>query len=319
MRLSALSILLAGCLGSFDLAQQTAFDDAGIDVGEVPTVMDPFGPDDAGIVPQADLAPTTPTVVRYHPVGYAASTMHGPEMKLQKQDCRTCHGSDLSGGSSNISCDSCHSTGWRQTCNFCHGTDMTGLPPRDISGETDPTKISFPAHAKHAAGNISNPFGCTQCHRPNLDVMSNLHVFDTTPGRAEVLMAGGLSATGTYDATTKTCSSNYCHGNGQTTGTIAFDAAPRTCHSCHADITTSTLWGTMSGDHSRHLRISGITCVDCHNGVVATDPLTITDKTRHLDGKKNIQFSTTAAGITYNATTRRCTGSCHGKSHSDTW
>jgi hypothetical protein len=306
-------LTLSGCLTPIDYA---GLDDGGVDVGDTPDLSGAFGPDDAGNVAQDDLAGQSG---RYHPVGFSDPAMHGPEMKLQKQDCRTCHGAQLTGGASPVSCDSCHTPGWRTNCSFCHGSDATGLPPRDINGVTDATKISFPAHATHAAGNISNPFACTQCHRPNLDALSNLHIFDSTPARAEVLMAGGLSNTSTYDETTKTCANNYCHGNGQTGGTIAFNAAPRTCHDCHADITTSNLWATMSGAHRKHLNMNGVNCTTCHNGTVKTDPLVISDKTRHIDGKRNIAFNTDAAGITYDVNTRRCTGSCHGAGHNFTW
>lgn len=306
------AVAAAGCLGSFPAMPP----DGGVDVGEDPDLAGVFGIDDAAVVPQDDLGGITG---RYHPVGYEASTVHGPEMKLQKQDCRLCHGSDLTGGSSNVSCDSCHTPNWRTTCTFCHGGangDTTGLPPRDISGETDPTKISFPAHAAHASGRITTVLACTQCHNGHVDVLSPGHIFDGTPGRAEVFQGGGLSPAAIYDPTTKTCAQSYCHGNGQgPNGTIVYNAAPRTCHDCHPDITTPARWGSMSGEHSRHLNLSGVTCTECHNGTVATDPSVISDKTRHIDGKKNIQFNTDAAGITYNATTNSCSGSCHGKGH----
>src|SRR4051812_32454995 len=174
-------LLLPGCLSPIE----GGTDDGGVDVGDPMDLAGAFGPEDAGDVTQSDLAGQTG---RYHPVGFADPAQHGPEMKLQKQNCRTCHGAQLMGGSSPVTCDSCHTPGWRTNCQFCHGHDATGVPPRDINGVTDVTKISFPAHAAHVAGRISNAFACAQCHRPNLDVMSNLHVFDTTPARAEVFM-----------------------------------------------------------------------------------------------------------------------------------
>ena len=44
---------------------------------------------------------------RYHPEGFAEPEQHGVEMVLQRSDCRTCHGTDLSGGIGD-SCDQCH-------------------------------------------------------------------------------------------------------------------------------------------------------------------------------------------------------------------
>lgn len=312
---------MGGCLNDFP-----ATDDGGVDVGNDSDLSGVFGVEDGAIVPQDDLLGFGSTgdggVVRYHPLGFSASNVHGPEMKLSKQDCRLCHGSDLTGGSSQVSCDSCHSAGWRTNCIFCHGGangDTTGLPPRDINEQTDPTKISFPAHAVHAKPTITSPMACTQCHKPNLSVLTAGHIFDKPPLRAVMFFQGGLSPTGTYDQNTKTCGSLYCHGDGQTGGSVVFNAPKRTCHDCHPDMTTPNLWATMSGRHRLHLGLSGVNCTWCHNGTVATDPGVVTGVAKHVDGKRNIQFSGQAGTIAFDVNTKRCTGSCHGQGHNNTW
>ena len=42
---------------------------------------------------------STGAIAGYHPEGFAAAEVHGPELKLHTQDCRACHGNDLKGGS----------------------------------------------------------------------------------------------------------------------------------------------------------------------------------------------------------------------------
>src|SRR5205814_2192141 len=109
-------LLSVGCIGTiFQFSADAGVD--GVDVGDSPDLSGVFGVDDAGRVAQVDLA----GVARYHPSGFADAIIHGPELKLQRQDCRTCHGADLKGGSSAVSCDGCHTSGWRTHCVFCHG------------------------------------------------------------------------------------------------------------------------------------------------------------------------------------------------------
>lgn len=56
-----------------------------------------------------------------HGDGYEDPSEHGMDAKLQVADCRTCHGADLSGGTTGVNCDSCHAENWRTDCIFCHG------------------------------------------------------------------------------------------------------------------------------------------------------------------------------------------------------
>jgi predicted CxxxxCH...CXXCH cytochrome family protein len=267
----------------------------------------------------------------YHPQGYLAPNIHGRDMKLQVQDCRTCHGMDLNGGTAGAgggtiappSCDSCHQAGWRTNCTYCHGTVSTGAgggagnPPRDLDGETDVSKISFPGHVAHVSGRIAPAFDCVQCHRKPTDVLSPYHAFDSSPRRGENTLVGGLSPLGVYDPTTKTCTNLYCHGNGRNSvGMMAVATkGPLTCNACHPDITTAARWPTMSGQHNRHLTEGGVNCTNCHAATVATDPLVVTGKDRHLNGKPDPAFSADSGNVAYDAATNKCTGTCHNKNH----
>jgi predicted CxxxxCH...CXXCH cytochrome family protein len=253
----------------------------------------------------------------YHPAGFAAPNVHGPEMELQRQDCRGCHGGDLTGGTG-PSCDSCHEAGWRTKCTYCHGggKNSTGAPPRDLGSSDLNTAQSFVAHTAHVTGGIASPFDCTQCHVKPTDVMSASHAFDSTPAKAEVSMAAGLSAAGTYDGN-GTCTNLYCHGNGRgDNGTATDGMGTPTCSGCHPGMNSgSTAWSTMSGSHRKHLGM-GYSCDDCHGQVSGMGGTAVLAPSLHVDGKKETSFPTSS--IVYDPNTKRCTGSCH-ESHNYTW
>ena len=58
-----------------------------------------------------------------------------------------------------------------------------------------------------------------------------------------------------------------------------------------------------------------ITCADCHRSVTS-DGANIVAPALHVDKRRQTTFP---AGFTYDPATRRCTGSCHGENHNDTW
>lgn len=244
---------------------------------------------------------------RVHPEGFASPTAHGPELELGAQDCRSCHGADLR-GASGPSCDSCHMVGWRTNCTFCHGgtADQTGAPPRDLGGALP---LSFRPHPQHVASSgLHGAFDCTECHRKPTDVLSAEHVFDSTPGRAEVIFSGGLSSAARYDGA-GTCSALYCHGNGRTSNGSyrQSDPAP-TCESCHPT-------RGLGGRHGDHLgREVGATCYDCHADTIGPTGA-IASPGRHVNGAPEVHFA--AAGMTFAA--GGCSGMCHGQDHLEGW
>jgi predicted CxxxxCH...CXXCH cytochrome family protein len=255
---------------------------------------------------------------RVHPAGFSAPAVHGAEMELQRQDCRGCHGATLTGGSG-PSCDSCHKQNWRTSCTYCHGggANQTGAPPRDLAAAMSTVSQSFRAHTAHVTQRIAVAFDCTQCHKKPTDVLSVGHAFDATKGAAEVTLASGLSPAGTYDGNGG-CANLYCHGNGRVNGAIRDGAAALSCAGCHPSKASGAMaWATMSGDHRRHLAIADVTCADCHVTVTA-DGNTIAQPALHVDGKRQVAFK--AAGFTFDATNRRCAGTCHGEGHNNqTW
>jgi predicted CxxxxCH...CXXCH cytochrome family protein len=141
------------------------------------------------------------------------------------------------------------------------------------------------------------------------------HAFDDTPGQGEVSFAMGLSFAGNYNGA-GTCSSMYCHGNGQGNNGTAVDGSGPTpstqCRWCHAGMGSSDDdWRTMSGEHRKHLK-EGLNCGNCHLNVTE-DGLSIWGPLLHVDGANQIRF--TDLSINYNPATGRCSGDCHGKEH----
>jgi predicted CxxxxCH...CXXCH cytochrome family protein len=154
---------------------------------------------------------------------------------------------------------------------------------------------------------------CTECHpvRVQSVVTDAGHV--DGDGVAEVTFGplartgGAAAAYARVSPTSATCSSVYCHG--EFTGGSGWDPSwtattQATCTSCHGA-------PPSSGRHGKH---GGHACAECHGhaGSGAT----------HVDGSKNVPFSTAAPGATWNPTGRSCGSfSCHGESHSSgrTW
>jgi predicted CxxxxCH...CXXCH cytochrome family protein len=249
----------------------------------------------------------------FHPAGFADPDVHSPEMELQRTDCRSCHGADLTGGAG-PSCDSCHTVGWRSNCLFCHGAGdtLTGAPPRDLGTSDLSASLSFRAHTMHVTSGVTVAFDCTECHRKPSDVLDIGHAFDDTPAKAEVGFVGGLSPDGDYDGS-GTCSVMYCHGDGQgPNGTIADGAPPRDCESCHAGLDSGQpAWAAMGGLHSFHLD-EGANCADCH-AATTNDGRSIATLALHVNGLQDVDFS--IAGFSFDAQDRSCAGTCHDHTH----
>jgi predicted CxxxxCH...CXXCH cytochrome family protein len=182
------------------------------------------------------------------------------------------------------------------------------------------------AHQKHvnplASGQKASPFACTNCHASPLP-SGVAHV----NGAAVPIPFGGIAITGSvrpaFNPTTLSCSATYCHGNftnGNSTAAPAWNGGAVTCTSCHLMPTTST------GEHSRHMG-AGLNCSDCHSGIATgsgrapSSNSQIVGPSLHVNGTVNVVIAP-ANSITTSGSgaSRRCSGSCHGTSHSsETW
>lgn len=249
---------------------------------------------------------------RYHPEGFAEAEVHGLAAKLQTEDCRDCHGADLTGSGMATTCDDCHPSGWRTDCVFCHGGDETelGAPPRDIDGSSVLEELSFRAHTAHVTDGIHAAFDCLQCHAKPTDVLSEGHLFDDTPAVSELDFSVGrspeaMSAGGQ-------CASLYCHGNGNgQLGAISHTDPAPDCGGCHAYAgSPATAIAAMSGEHPRHLG-EGLACSECHHATVDASG-SIVQLFLHVNGQAEVVVP---QGFTYDSSTNACTGSCHAKLH----
>jgi predicted CxxxxCH...CXXCH cytochrome family protein len=223
----------------------------------------------------------------------ASSDFHGQLIRDQKYAfgvCQSCHGSDFSGGTSGVSCLTCHAEG-PTACSTCHGAIAA-------SG----------SHARHLGGGpLGKTYGCEQCHIVPTSYKDVGHIFaadgSVKSGPAEVTFAAtalaALRPTGSagqdaplYDAATQTCSNVYCHGavlgDTASTNTRPTWSAPGTgqadCGSCHG----------LPPNHTNRTA-----CVSCHPSVVDGNQQIIAPD-KHIDGQ--IELADPAAG---------CAG-CHG-------
>lgn len=149
-----------------------------------------------------------------HPYfGHPSADKHADWLKANHFDirqCTACHGSNLTGGSSGVSCASCHQAVSVTSCNFCHGndagvaTDPTNwAPPRALNGDTARTIRSVGRHQFHMTqsgffGGL--PLTCNGCHTVPARWDSPTHM------NGVVDMAANVG----YDREALTC--NSCHG-----------------------------------------------------------------------------------------------------------
>jgi len=131
----------------------------------------------------------------------ASEAFHGRELARRDWDfalCATCHGDELDGGTSAVSCLSCHVDG-PTTCETCHA-------PASMAGP----------HLAHLARDVA----CAECHVVPAAWDDAGHIVgDAAP--AEVRL-GAMAARDldpprrdgppAYDPATRTCANVYCHG-----------------------------------------------------------------------------------------------------------
>jgi hypothetical protein len=277
-----------------------------------------------------------------HPNGWTAIdsvSFHGKFLKTndyQLSMCSSCHGSDFLGGSSGVSCFTCHAsfphkTGWNtdtstvgfhgkylQTkdwatteCKSCHGSSYNG-------GTSDKAcftcHTSFPHEAKFTDGHESymenNNYPLSEC--------KTCHGVDLTGG---VRINISCSQSGCHrDASNNPKSPeacNTCHGvfNASADSTITW-APPR---SVNGNTATSD---RGVGAHQKHIATGTIgktvKCTECH-----TIPANISD-VDHIDSPFNVTVAfhdtlanlVTANGIinpAYQSSTLTCNNTfCHG-------
>jgi len=237
---------------------------------------------------------TGAVVLQGHPAAWMARTdpgFHAFSANRGLAACQACHLQDLSGGKTSTACTSCHKAAAAggtandfATCIACHGgkDDASGAPPAAIWGQAgDPNRgggtadlIRVGAHTAHVtAGPFGPAFGCEVCHVKPADIFAPNHIDDIAQGATPTasMTFGGLAVNGvaspTWDRSSATCASTYCHGATLTAapGTLknpvwTAGASQVYCGSCHGvppppphiqvDTSTSAGFGVCSPCHS---------------------------------------------------------------------
>lgn len=244
-----------------------------------------------------------------HPDNWDDPTLHGYAFYADTGSCKTCHGTDYTGGTSSVSCDSCHTNGtnaWRTNCTFCHGAgdNQTGAPPYGVYGETDPGNPVVGAHTAHVVqGNEHVAYDCSICHVTPASFDTPGHI----NGNASVVFSGIAGGSASYNAAQSTCNSVYCHGNGRSvSGTITWPSTDSyTCSECHAYYNRPQ---DLSGAHKKHVDDENLKCYRCHNGVIDSND-SIIALSMHINGSPNVSMSQG----TYSYSTNNCSNTgCHG-------
>ena len=121
-----------------------------------------------------------------HGVGFADPTsqnFHGIYIANNNwniQQCQTCHAANFSGGTTGVSCNSCHTfSGGPASCNTCHGVFNDSImiaPPRALNGDTATSYIAVGAHTSHLYSNRLSVVPCASCHNVPQSVFSSGHI-----------------------------------------------------------------------------------------------------------------------------------------------
>ncbi len=255
--------------------------------------------------------PLTPAGV--HPEGFGKpgnSNFHSVWFKQNNWNlkfCQQCHAANYTGGTTGISCLTCHTEpAGPEACNTCHG-DFSNperiSPPLDLSGNSSASARGVGAHTVHVYANgLSENIDCYECHPGNPGYKNYVYTHVGTPP-ADIEFGKFSSGNGNpkYDFNILTCSDVYCHGNfsfpkdssqfplfysdsvitGENFSPVwnKVDSSQAYCGSCHLL--------PPRGHKDAGTDPTASTCSSCHPKVVDNDG-NIIDKSRHINGKKDV-------------------------------
>ena len=245
-----------------------------------------------------------------HPSGWtnpASPNFHGVYIKgddWSLSSCTGCHGEDFEGGSSGVSCTTCHSqTGGPEACNTCHGnfsgpvSDIRNwAPPEDLDKETATTAKGVGAHQAHLntmdLASV-NELGCNQCHAQLSGFDDPNHIKGGVQLHFDPLATDSGRVTPIWSGSSATCANVYCHGNFEFTRASspypwAYTDSAMTGNNPTLEWTKvgtgQADCGTCHGlPPAGHFPQELKDCYVCHGTVVDQD-LNIIDKTKHING-----------------------------------
>jgi predicted CxxxxCH...CXXCH cytochrome family protein len=226
-------------------------------------------------------------VAGWFPSGHAA--------KADPVLCAECHGDDLRGGISGISCYYCHTNGSPfvlTQCTSCHT-----IPP---SGTVAPNRAG--AHATHLA--LLNPANvCDTCHK---GAGSGTPKHDNGIADGSILSVYSAKSGTAVNNADGTCSKVSCHGGQKTPDWLTTIDVSTQCELCHA-------YGSLeynsyvSGQHDFHVNIEDIPCISCHDSVKLSLNHFTSLNTTTMEGSA----SATIGKLVTNYASGTCTTVCH--------
>lgn len=246
-----------------------------------------------------------------HPIGWTditSQSFHGNYVKSQKFQttiCTSCHGSDLSGGTAQVSCYKCHQgSDGSLACNTCHGSVLNPAPPKDLAGDSLTSAPGVGAHQIHLRGSSLSPaFACSTCHIVPRTAGPGQHPFG---GGATVIMSGlaltqtNLPGTRFYEDSAATvmpspildyqtlqCSNTYCHGDFKNGNRFAptwnnVGSDQDSCGSCHG----LPPHGAINGITPTYQGPTAQNCFFCHTPMMG--PNGIQDSSLHVNGELEV-------------------------------
>ncbi len=207
-----------------------------------------------------------------------------------------CHGTGPSpawGDTSPLACDTCHNASSAlANSHGVHYNSATVATAINANNNTTTTKYIFQ---------------CGNCHNATTHAGGSVSAVQA----AQVSLAG----TGTYSAagvsagtdrgfsyTAGSCATNDCHNDGTAAkgapNTVATWTAslPVDCTGCHSNNAAAALQ-MASGSHTAHVNdgtiMANTACNSCHTVTVDATDRAIADKTRHIDGTRDIDIAAT--------------------------
>lgn len=229
------------------------------------------------------------------------------------------------GTSSTGRCGTCHDV----DAGFGHGTVQiaSGKHSRHLAYGYGMSSAGDRCTICHDVGNNFSNTGCSgSCHGGTSKHANN---------QVDVIIPSYFGASASYSGTPKpgdgygSCSSVYCHSDGQATPAYApaiswTVVGPLSCTACHGGAVVNSPGGTaLSGKHAAHVNPAvntelgtgnGFGCIECHQKTVASNTAlnATTGTTAHVN--KFLDYTGLRAGgpARYNSTTKQCSNFyCH--------
>ncbi|HSA60469.1 MAG TPA: hypothetical protein VLJ37_12385 [bacterium] len=260
--------------------------------------------------------------------------------------CKACHGSDLKGGTSGVSCNTCHANyphsvipGWsgtghgsqsdtpaeREACKTCHGTDLLGgtsgvsckschaTYPHDAAGWSAGT-----GHGSYVKTTLSGVLTtCQLCHGADLSGgHSGVSCFTCHPDYPHSVIPGwsGLGHGSKSDTPAEREACKTCHGTDLLGGTSGVS-----CKSCHATYPHDAAGWSAGTGHGVHVKttLSGdlTSCKVCHGADLQGGHSGVSCFSCHADYPHSViaGWATTAHGPKADTPVEReACKACHG-------